>query len=223
LEEHLIKESPDLALENAKKAIVNMGNVARGMFEYAYNYSFGNDPKNFEMGVQCEEMLDGMDDKIHNYLVKIGANDLENRQIQQLAKDIDTITDLERIGDHLDNILEFFQERHDNKIELHVEARADLLDLYDFLRMTLKDSLQAYVNKDKLLARDVNVREDVLDKKVKQYRKKHVGRIQDRACSETEAGFYVDILSNLERIGDHCNNMVINVLSDDFTHDERFF
>jgi phosphate:Na+ symporter len=89
--------------------------------------------------------------------------------------------------------------------------------------MTLKDSLQAYVNKDKLLARDVNVREDVLDKKVKQYRKKHVGRIQDRACSETEAGFYVDILSNLERIGDHCNNMVINVLSDDFTHDERFF
>ncbi|MDD4184052.1 MAG: Na/Pi cotransporter family protein [Candidatus Izemoplasmatales bacterium] len=223
LEDHLIKESPDLALENAKKAIVNMGNVARGMFEYAFNYSFGTDIKNFEMGIQCEEMIDGMEDKIHNYLVKIGANDLEDRQIQQLAKDIDTITDLERIGDHLENILEFFQERHDNKMELHEEARVDLLDLFDFLRMSLKDALQAYINKDKLLARDVNIREDVLDKKVKQYRKKHINRIQDRACSETEAGFYVDILSNLERIGDHCNNMVINVLSDDFTHDDRFF
>ncbi len=223
LEEHLIKDSPDLALENAKKAIINMGNVARGMFEYTYNYSFGSDPKNFEMGVQCEELLDGMDDKIHNYLVKIGAGDLEDRQIQQLAKDIDTITDLERIGDHLDNILEFFQERHDNKMELHEEARKDLLDLYEFLRRTLKDSLQAYIAKDKQLARDVNVREDILDKMVRQYRKKHINRIQDRACSETEAGFYVDILSNLERIGDHCNNMVINVLSDNFTHDEQFF
>lgn len=223
LEEHLIKESPELALENAKKAIVNMGNVSRAMFEYAYNYSFGTDHKDFEMGVQCEELLDTMDDKIHNYLVKIGANDLEDRQIQQLAKDIDTITDLERIGDHLDNILEFFQERHENKMELHEEAKADLLDLYEFLRKTLKDSLQAYVTKDKLLARDVNVREDVLDKMVRLYRKKHINRINDRSCSETEAGFYVDILSNLERIGDHCNNLVINVLSESFTHDEQFF
>jgi len=223
LEEHLAKKSPDLALENAKKAIVNMGNVSRAMFEYAYNFTFGNDRKDFEMGVQCEEMLDTMDDKIHIYLVKIGANDLEDRQIQQLAKDMDTITDLERIGDHLDNILEFFQERHDNKMDLHEEAKEDLLNLYEFLRKTLKESLQAYVTKDKLLAREVNIREDVLDKMVKLYRKKHINRINDRSCSETEAGFYVDILSNLERIGDHCNNIVINVLSESFTHDEQFF
>jgi len=222
LEEHLAKKSPDLALENAKKAIVNMGNVSRAMFEYAYNFTFGNDRKDFEMGVQCEEMLDTMDDKIHIYLVKIGANDLEDRQIQQLAKDMDTITDLERIGDHLDNILEFFQERHD-KMDLHEEAKEDLLNLYEFLRKTLKESLQAYVTKDKLLAREVNIREDVLDKMVKLYRKKHINRINDRSCSETEAGFYVDILSNLERIGDHCNNIVINVLSESFTHDEQFF
>ncbi|MBN2696063.1 MAG: Na/Pi cotransporter family protein [Bacilli bacterium] len=223
LDEHLVKESPDLALENAKNAIVNMGNVSRAMFEYTFNFAFGTDRKDFEMGVQCEELLDTMDDKIHNYLVKIGANDLENRQIQQLAKDIDTITDLERIGDHLDNILEFFQERHENRMDLHEEARADLLDLFEFLRKTLKDSLNAYVNKDKLLAREVNIREDALDKMVRQYRKKHINRINDRMCSETEAGFYVDILSNMERIGDHCNNMAINILSDSFTHDEQFF
>jgi phosphate:Na+ symporter len=223
LEERLIKEAPELALENAKKAIINMGNVARGMFEYAFNYAFENDHKDFDMGIQCEEMIDRMDDKIHNFLVKIGASNLENRQVQQLAKDIDTITDLERIGDHLENILEFFQERHENKIELHEEARADLLDLFEFLRMSLKEALQAYINKDVLLAREVNIRESVLDKKVKQYRKKHITRIQDCSCSETEAGYYVDILSNLERIGDHCNNMAVNVLFEDFTHDDQLF
>jgi phosphate:Na+ symporter len=223
LETHLIKDSPDLALENAKKAITNMGNVARGMFEYTYNYTFANEPKDFEMGEQCEELLDSMDDKIHNYLVKIGANDLSDRQIQQVAKDLDTISDLERIGDHLDNILEFFQERHEQKMELHEEARQDLMDLFSFLRKTLKEAIQAYIQKDTFLAREVNIREDQLDTMVRQYRKKHINRINDRRCSETEAGFYVDILSNLERIGDHCNNMVINVLSDNFSHDEQFY
>lgn len=223
LDEHLVSGSPDLALENAKLAIINMGNVSKAMFEYAYNFTFNYDHKDFEMGIQCEELLDTLDDKIHNYLVKIGANDLSDKQIQQLAKDIDTITDLERIGDHLNNIFEFFEERHVNKIELHEEARKDLLDLYELLRKTLKESLLAYVNKDKELAKEVNVREDMLDKLIKKYRKNHINRINDRTCSETEAGFYVDILSNLERIGDHANNIVINVLSENYSHDDNFF
>jgi len=223
LEEKLIQDSPDFALENAKKAIGNMGNVCKVMFEYAFNFSFENDQKEKELGLQCEELIDTMDDKIHNYLVKIGANDLGDKQIQQLAKDIDTITDLERIGDHLTNLFEFFDERYVNKIELFPEPKADLIDLYSLLRKTLNQSIEAYIKKDKELAREVNIREDVLDKLVKKYRKNHITRINDRTCLETEAGFYVDILSNMERIGDHCNNIVINVLSDSYTHDDTFF
>ncbi len=223
LEEHLIESSPELALENAKRAISNMGNVCKVMFDYTFNFSFEYDLKVKELGLQCEELIDTMDDKIHNYLVKIGANDLNNRQIQELAKDIDTITDLERIGDHLTNLLEFFDERHVNKIELYPEAKADLLDLYDLLRKTIDQSLEAYFNKDKEIAMEVNVREDLLDKLVKKYRRNHINRINDRTHAETEAGFYVDILSNMERIGDHCNNIVINVLSENYTHDETFF
>jgi phosphate:Na+ symporter len=223
LEERLIASSPELALENAKKAINNMGNVCKVMFEYTYNFSFNLDNKEKELGLQCEELLDTMDDKIHNYLVKIGANDLSDKQIQQLAKDIDTITDLERIGDHLTNLLEFFDERHMNKIDLYIDAKTDLTDLYGLLRKTLHQTLDAYLNKDKELAREVNIREDLLDKLVKKYRKNHINRINDRTCQETEAGFYVDILSNMERIGDHCNNIVINILSESYTHDDTFF
>jgi len=223
LEEHLISSSVELALENAKKAINNMGNVCKVMFEYTYNFSFSKDNKEKELGLQCEELLDTMDDKIHNYLVKIGANDLSDKQIQQLAKDIDTITDLERIGDHLTNLIEFFDERHLNRMELYPDAKTDLTDLYSLLRKTLHQSLDAYLNKDKELAREVNIREDLLDKLVKKYRKNHINRINDRTCEETEAGFYVDILSNMERIGDHCNNIVINILSENYTHDDTFF
>jgi phosphate:Na+ symporter len=212
-----------LALENSKKAIINMGNVCRAMFEYAYVFSFENNPKNLEMGMQCEEIIDGMDDKIHNYLVKVGANDLSQYEITEVAKQIDTITDLERIGDHLTNLLEFFEERYNLRIDLHPEAKADLIDLYTLLRKTLHQSLQAFESKDKDIATEVNVRENELDKLVKRYRKNHINRINDKTCSETEAGFYVDILSNMERIGDHCNNMVVNVLSENYSHDDNFF
>ena len=223
LDQTLLKESPDLALENVKDSIKNMGNVARGMFEFAVNYAYDHEPKELEMGNQCEELLDTMDDKIHNYLVALGANDLNENQIQQVAKDIDTITDLERIGDHLDNLFEFFEMRHEKKLVFHEKAKKELNILFDIVRTQLDQTLNAYINKNKELALEVNTREDELDKKVKKYRKNHINRINNQECEETQAGFYVDILSNLERIGDHCNNMAVNVLSDEFSHDDQYF
>jgi len=216
----LIKESPVLALENAKKAIQNMGNVTKAMFEYVSDYSFGRNDKTLEMGFQCEELIDTIDDKIHNYLVKVGASDLDEPQIQELAKDIDTITDLERIGDHLNNLLEFFEERYENKMELHPVAKDELLELFDILRKSLNQCTDAYLSQNETLAAEVADREEVIDALVKRDRKNHITRINDQGCSETEAGFYVDILSNLERIGDHCNNIAGNVLFDFYTHDD---
>lgn len=223
LDETLINRSGVLALENSKKAIINMGNVCRAMFEYTFDFSFENNHKNMEMSLQCEEIIDGMDDKIHNYLVKIGSGELGRYEMTEMAKQIDTISDLERIGDHLTNLVEFFEERYTEKIELHPEAKADLLDLYSLLRKTLHQSLKAFESKDKDIATEVNVRENELDKLVKKYRKNHVNRVNDKTCSETEAGFYVDILSNMERIGDHCNNIVVNVLTDSYSHDDNLF
>ncbi|XMB71615.1 Na/Pi cotransporter family protein [Mycoplasmatota bacterium WC30] len=223
LDETLLKESPDLALINVKDAITNMGNVAKGMFEFTYNYAFTKDIKEQEMAVQCEELLDTMDDKIHNYLVAIGGKDLLNPQIQLVAKDIDTITDIERIGDHLDNLLEFFEVRHDKKMILHEKAKKELEEIFGLVRESLDQSINAFINMDKELALVVNMREDKIDKLTKKYRKHHIQRINDKTCEETEAGYYADILSNLERIGDHCNNMALNVLNEEFSHDDQYF
>ncbi len=220
LDETLLKQSPDLALENAKNAIVNMGNVIRAMFEYIHDLSFAYDEKAREMAEKCEHIIDNLDDKIHNYLVKIGANDLNDKQIQMLAKYIDTITDLERIGDHLDNLAGFFEVRRDLNIPLHEEAKTDLTDLYELIRTTIKQSLAAFDDKDESVAKDIMSREEKLDRLVKTYRKKHVKRIQDKTCMENEAGYYVDILSNIERIGDHCENIAINVITKEFVSHE---
>lgn len=222
LDVKLIDQSPVLALSTAHNAIINMGNVVKGMFEFTYDYSFEKLDKNFEMGMQCEEIIDTMDDKIHNYLVKIGTADLDSPQIQELAKAIDTIGDLERIGDHLTNLLEFFQERYENNIPLHPDAKAELEEFYSLLRKSVTDAIQAYSDQNKRIAAEVNAREQVIDHITKKFRKNHIARIQDSSCTENEAGYYVDILSNMERIGDHCDNIVVNVLSEFYTHDDNF-
>lgn len=222
LDSKLIEQSPVLALSSAHNAIINMGNVVKGMFEFTYDYSFQKLDRNFEMGMQCEEIIDTMDDKIHNYLVKIGTADLDEPQIQELAKDIDTIGDLERIGDHLTNLLEFFQERHENNIPLHPDAKAELEEFYSLLRKSVTEALEAYAEQNKQVASEVNAREEVIDHITKKFRKSHIARVQDSSCTENEAGYYVDILSNMERIGDHCDNIVVNVLSEFYTHDDNF-
>jgi len=218
LDKLLLKSSPDLALENVKSAMINMGNVARGMLEFTYNYVFENDDAALELGEQCEELLDSMDDKIHNYLVDIGANDLSDKQIQRVAKNIDTITDLERIGDHFDNLFELFAERKEKKIFMHDSTKEELTNLFNIIRKQLERALNAYFNDNHEIAIEIEKTEAELDQLVKEYRKNHINRIYDKNCTEIEAGFYVDILSNIERIGDHCHNMAVNVLSKNFSY-----
>ncbi|MFA7561348.1 MAG: Na/Pi cotransporter family protein [Candidatus Izemoplasmatales bacterium] len=218
LDKLLLKSSPDLALENVKSAMLNMGNVARGMLEFAYNYAFEDDLKAIELGEQCEELLDSMDDKIHNYLVEIGANDLSDKQIQRVAKDIDTITDMERIGDHFDNLFELFQERKERKIIMHDQTKEELTNLFNIIRKQLERALNAYFNEDIKIAHEMESVEAEIDQLVKEYRKNHINRISDQSCTEIEAGFYVDILSNIERIGDHCYNMALNVINKEFSY-----
>ncbi|XFA98350.1 Na/Pi cotransporter family protein [Candidatus Izemoplasma sp. B36] len=222
LDKNLLKGAPELALENAKLAITNMGNVARGMLEFTYNYTNKNDNKELEMANQCEEMLDTMEEKIQNYLVALGGQDLTDKQSQMVAKNMDTVADIERIGDHLDNLLEFFEIRYDKKIIMHKESKKELDELYELIRLSIDQSLNAFINMDKELALEVNEREDKIDRLVKKYRKNHINRLNDKTNEENEAGFYVDILSNIERIGDHCNNMAVNVLSDSFSHPDEY-
>ncbi len=221
LDKQLLKKSADLALENAKKAIIDMAHITQGMLEFSYKYIFEDVDKAIEYGIQSEEVLNNIDTKIHNYLVDIGAHDLTEEQMQEVAKNIDTITDLERIGDHLDNLFEFYLERKDKKIPMHEDTKVEMLNLYDIIRSQLKKAIEAYQKNDSKLANQIIKQEIELNKLVKTYRNNHVLRINDKTCTENSAGYYVDILSNIERIGDHCHNIAENVLNKHYVYRKK--
>lgn len=219
LEEDLIRESPILALEGAKKVVTNMGYLTKQMFEAAIEYSFENDKKKVESGLQMEEMLDTIDKKAHAYLVKIAQSGIDQATSQLQAEYIDAIRDFERIGDHCTNIFEFFEMRYDMKSSLNEEASDDLRNLYNIVLDSLDKTIRCFDANDKFLAFKVIDQEDVIDALVVKYRKRHIKRINNDTENST-CGVYVDILSNIERIGDHCNNIAKNVVQDQyFTED----
>lgn len=220
LQDDLILEAPILALESAKIVVMNMGKVAKQMLDSTIQYSFENNKKLFENGMQLEEMLDTIDKKAHDYLVKISQADLDRTGSSNQAAYVDTIRDFERIGDHCTNLLQFFEERHEQKISFSVDAEKELKKLYEVVEETMALTLESFEKQDKNVAKRVLDREDVIDRLVIKNRKRHIMRINNAESSETQDYLYVDILSNIERIGDHCSNIVINVIQEYYYNDE---
>jgi phosphate:Na+ symporter len=218
LEDKLINESPALALENAKSVILNMGSIVKRMYTDSTEYSFDNDKKLLETGRQLEEIVDTFDQKIHDYLVKVSLTDLDTNQAQTQARYVDVIRDLERIADHCQNLYDFFEYRHENKKILSPEAKKDVVHVYNIVKETLLLTLEAFENYDKIRAEQVLEYEDMIDSLVRKYRKKHVMRMNEENVTGDDE-LFVDILSNVERIGDHCTNIVVNILHDNYYHD----
>jgi phosphate:Na+ symporter len=223
LMDSLVYEAPVFALENAKKVVSHMGRITKDMLSDTIEYSFTNNSKLFEQGMASEEMLDTIDKKTHDYLVKIAQVGLDPASSQLQAEYVDTIRDFERIGDHCTNLLQFFQMRYEDKVTLSTDAETELRKLYSVVSETMDYALQAFETQDKQIAEKVLVREEIIDKLVIKNRKRHIMRINSNESTETRDQLYIDILSNIERIGDHCNNIAINIIHESYYNEELHY
>jgi len=216
LQERLIHDSPPLALESAKKVVISMGDLTLQMFKLSVKYSFQNDKKLLEKGRALEETIDTLDQKTHDYLVKISQDDLNDTLAHQQASYVDAIRDYERIADHCQNLFDFFEHRHESKSELDEEAGLDLANLYDKVEQILSITNDALKTQDKALAKQVIEIEEEIDILVSENRKRYVRRAHGSTHSDA---LFVDILSNVERMGDHCENIANTVLYQSYFRD----
>lgn len=211
-DEKLINESPVLALEYMQKGILYMGGIVKDYLEITKEFSFKENTKLIEEAYTHEMMIDTYDQKLHDYLIKISQIGLENQDSRRLSRDLDTIRDFERIGDHLTNIIEFFVERYDEKHELSEEGRADLTELYAVLTLMMDTTLNAFANQDLELARKVIEMEDLVDELEEKFRYRYIERLKNGQVTFMISNNFADILANLERIGDHLMNIVSSVI-----------
>lgn len=207
-------DSPALSLEISKKAIVYMSSRVHQMFDDFVQYSESGNIALYNDCMDIENEIDDLDKIIHNYLVKVSALDLLPDEALQIAKYIDTSGDLERIGDHCTNLIDFMKERYDNNQKISPAGYIGFKHLRDSISEMLNKTLDSFENSNSQEAHEVmKMEDDVIDVLEEKYRKEHIVRVYEGVCKVSLIDNYNDILSNLERIGDHLNNIAEKVSS----------
>ncbi|MGM9945380.1 MAG: Na/Pi cotransporter family protein, partial [Lysinibacillus sp.] len=209
-----IEQSPAIALGSAKEEVIRMGQFAIKGLEESREYIKTKSQKHADTALQLEEAINNLDRKITDYLVTLSSRSLSNQESERHAILVDTVRDIERIGDHMENVVELTSYQFNNKADLSGSAMEDLNEMFSLTLSTVSDALEALDHHEKDLAIKVLKQERKIDELEKSLRKKHIARITDNKCSVKGGIVFVDILSNLERIGDHAVNIAETVLGD---------
>lgn len=210
-----IEQSPSLALGQAKEEVLRMGEFSIVGLESTHNYLKTGTSKYSEQAYSLEDAINNLDRKITDYLVKLSSASLTDNESEEHSTLMDTVRDIERIGDHFENIVELVDYQIRNKVELTEAAEKDLEEMFTLTISTVKEAVEALRTNDKALANDVRLKEDQIDKMERSLRKKHIMRMNEGLCSGQAGIVFVDIISNLERIGDHAVNIAEAVLGED--------
>ena len=205
-----LERSHALTVKMADDALAGMKDSLRALLDYS--------PELAEGVRKLEDKGDHYEDILGTYLVKISSRQLNEHESSEAAKLLRLIGDYERISDHSVNVIESAEEIREKKLELSANARAELAVLTSAVEEVLTLSHRAFVHNDLQAAAMVEPLEQVIDQLKEQMRAHHIIRLQQGDCS-IEAGFvWNDLLTNLERVSDHCFNISLCMLE---THDEN--
>lgn len=212
LDPNFINQSPSVAIGQAKEEIIRMGDFAVQGMEETYEYLKTSNKKHAETAYQIEDAINNLDRKITDYLVDISAVNISPIESARHVMLMDTVRDIERIGDHFENIIELIDFREVNRVKLTEEAMKDLTEMYTLTIATVDKAIRSLDMNDIELAREVAEQEALIDKMERKFRKNHIIRLNEGHCSAQSGMVFVDIVSNLERIGDHAVNIAEAIL-----------
>lgn len=207
LDETLIEKSPAIAIGQAKKEVIHMGELSLDGLKSALSYLKTNNPNDAELSKILEKNINILDEEITKYLVKIFPHSITPRDSNELQAMLNLVCDIERIGDHSENIIEQINFMAERNIELSDIARSEVYEMFELTIRSVTLSLEALDQGDLSKARRVYELEDEIDEMERYLRKQHIHRLNHGECTAKSGLTYTDLLSNLERIGDHAHNI----------------
>lgn len=208
-----IEQSSAVALDQAKAEVIRMGEYACRGLEETRTYLTTKEHKHAEIAMQVEGALNNLDQHITDYLVKIPSKTLSDMESAKHTALMDSVRDLERIGDHFENIIELIDYKISNKVVITEQANEDLNHMFELTIATVKQAVEALEEMDIEKALEVIQKEDEIDKLERINRKRHIIRMNEGVCDGSSGIVFVDIISNLERIGDHAVNIAEEVMN----------
>ena len=214
LDEQLIQQSPSIALGNAKKELLHLGNYAAKAFDLSYNYIIGLDEKVAEKGHKTEEAINTIDEKLTRYLIRLSSESLSQKESEVLTNILDSSRDLERIGDHAEGLLNLTDYLQRKNVQFSDAALEELAEIYQATTAFIKDALDSVENNDIEKAQSLIERHKEINNMERVLRKTHIKRLNKGECS-TQAGVnFIDIISHYTRVSDHAMNLAEKVIAE---------
>ncbi len=211
LDERLLL-SPSVAINECNAYTLQMADKAYSCLSGAIDILENYDDKRRKELKEIEKDIDMLEDALGSYLVKISASALSTNDSKRVSKMLHTIGDFERLGDHSVNIMKAAKEMNDKGITFSDEAKAELKVLIGAVREILDMTFSSFSENDALLAARVEPLEQVIDRLKAQIKSNHIDRLQKGNCTITLGFILSDLLTDFERISDHCSNIAVAVI-----------
>ena len=218
LEERFL-DHPALAVEQCRLTVNSMAKKARKNLFDAFDLVGSYSDDGFDLVNHTEDIVDKYEDKLGTYLIHITSHELNSEQNVAVGKYLHTINDFERISDHALNIAECAKELHDKQILFSDAGKSELSVLMAAVREIMTTSIDAFVDNDLERAYRVEPLEELIDNLCDEMKMHHIDRLQKGICTLHHGFVFNDLLTNLERVSDHCSNIavaIIEIESDSF-------
>ncbi len=212
-------ETPSIALSNAVKETLRMGEKAKDSLNLSMEALLERSKDKAELSFKREKLINELQKSILNYLLKLSKASLNDDSREAVDGLFNTVNDIERIGDHAENIAELAQSSIESQKGFSDEGKAELINMYNKVISAYTYALEAMRTSNVDLACKVIKMEEQVDMMEKSCRSNHMNRLNANSCSIDNGVIYLDVVSNLERVSDHAVNIAQQVISSRLSND----
>lgn len=207
--------TPSFAVEQCKNMTAKMAELSKKNLFLAMSQIGNYSQKDDAEITENENKIDMYEDVLGTYLVKLSSKSLSIKDSNEISKILHAIGDIERIGDHAVNILGVAKEMDEKKISFSDKAQEEITVLSDAIKEIVTKTMDSFVNSDIKTAHKVEPLEEVIDELKAELKIRHIRRLREGRCT-IELGFILqDLITNYERISDHCSNIAVCVIEID--------
>lgn len=211
LDERLL-ETPVIAAGQVQKETLRMANKAKENLELSMKAFRENNESLVKKVYDNEKLINILEEEITAYLVKLSKCDLSAKESNLVASTFHIVTDIERIGDHVENIADLTLEKVGRKLKYSEDALNEIDYIYDQTIKALDITIDSYANENIEEAGTIYEIERKIDASQKEFRENHIKRLSQGSCNAYDGAIFMDLLSNFERIGDHATNIAESVM-----------
>lgn len=218
LNKSLISVSRAAAVDAVRKEMIRLGEQAQKMIENCREMFLQDNPKLADEVDREERNVNDLTHEIVKYATEVGQTGLSSDLSTLLNSCTGGVGDVERIGDHATNLVEMYQYLQDHNLKFSPKALDEAREMFDLVLSAVSRSIKALEDEDPKLAQEVIDLEDRIDYMEKSLRAQHIARLNAGGCSPGAGVVFIDILSNLERVGDHSHNLAMVVFDIERMH-----